>query len=183
MKKVILLFLTVSCAQAEVEGKYYRKNWKHWTDQNQNCLNTRAEILKLRSLVPVLMNKKGCKVITGKWNDYYFPEEHTVAKKIDIDHLIPLMNAHRTGGQIWNKKQKEVFANDPENLVITNREYNRRKGAKGIDAWLPLHKDYACKYVKDWIKIKQKYSLIITDPEKNAIQNLDQQGCQVTQLK
>lgn len=152
--------------------KYSRSDWKHWNDEDGNCLDTRAEILKSRSLVVITMNKKGCKVKTGKWKDYYYPEYHMQASKVDIDHLIPLKHAHDVGAAGWSPRQKEKFANDPENLVITNLKYNRQKGAKGIDEWLPRHKIYACKYIKDWLRLKQKYALHLKDAELISIQSL-----------
>lgn len=152
--------------------RYERKLYKHWTDDNKNCLNTRDEILKARSIGPVMMKKKGCKVISGVWEDYYYDETLTEAKLIDIDHIVPLKNAHESGAFKWNAKEREAFANDPENLVITNKRYNRQKGAKGIDSWLPVNKDYACKYLKDWIKIKTKYKLLLSLAEMNSINAL-----------
>ncbi len=164
---ILCLFVFVSCSTPR-PLKYVRSDWPHWIDQDKDCLDTRAEILKQRSLVPVSMNKKGCKVKSGKWKDYYYPETLTQASQVDIDHLIPLKHAHETGAAHWSTSQKEKFANDPENLVITNRRYNRQKGAKGIDEWLPVHKDYACKYITDWIKLKKKYHLILKSAEKNS---------------
>lgn len=172
MKFLIALTL-LSCApqfEAASIQKYQRKHWKHWTDSDRDCQNTRAEILIARSLTSVSFDRKGCKVMRGKWNDYYFPEVHTLASFVDIDHLVPLKHAHQTGGNKWSKKKKEEFANDPENLVITNKKYNREKGHKGIDQWLPVGQSYACKYIKDWIKIKKKYQLEITSAEKNTIE-------------
>lgn len=169
MTKFLILLFAISCAQLPHAKKYNRKDWKHWVDADHDCLNTRSEILKLRSRGQITLNKKGCTVIGGVWDDYYYPEVHTSAKKVDIDHLIPLKNAHETGGAAWSKNEREVFANDPENLVITNLSYNRKKGAKGIDGWLPVHKDYACKYIKDWVKLKKKYRLLMTDKEQQTV--------------
>lgn len=155
---------------------YDRKEWHHWIDADHNCLDTRAEILKNRSTVPVKMNKKGCKILQGSWPDYYYPEILTKVKHVDIDHLVPLKHAHENGGYEWSQSQKEAFANDPENLVITNKKYNRSKGSKGIDRWLPKDHDYACKYEKDWVKVKVKYNLHFTAPEIDAIK-LMQPSC------
>lgn len=152
--------------------KYSRSDWKHWSDKDGNCLDTRAEILKSRSLEVITMNKKGCKVSLGKWKDYYYPEIHFQATKVDMDHLVPLKHAHDVGAAGWSSNQKEKFANDPENLVITNLKYNRQKGAKGIDEWLPRHKDYACRYIRDWIKLKNKYSLKIRDSELLSLRSI-----------
>jgi hypothetical protein len=177
---LLLVFIaSVSCSSprtkpyttSSVHQKYLRSDWNHWTDRDRNCIDTRGEILTSRSLSTVVMDKRGCRVKSGKWKDYYYPEDHTLAAKVDIDHLVPLKYAHDNGAAGWSEAHKEVFANDPENLVITNRSYNRQKGAKGIDQWLPRHKEYACKYIRDWMKIKKKYKLIIKDQERTAVQD------------
>jgi hypothetical protein len=161
----ILLLVLLSTS---VSAKYKRSEWKHWIDTDHNCLNTRQEILKKRSLETVVLSKKGCTVKGGLWQDYYYPEKHTSADQVDIDHLVPLKHAYDHGGKIWTEKQKRDFANDEENLVITNRKYNREKGSQSIATWLPLHKNYACKYLLDWMKIKKKYALEITSEEQKS---------------
>jgi hypothetical protein len=180
MKYIALIIILISCAQkptlqnGEVEeiGKYTRKDWNHWIDQDRNCLDTRAEILKKRSLVPVEFNKKGCRVVHGKWDDFYHTQVHTNASQVDLDHVVALKNAHLSGGANWSHRSKEEFANDPENLVITNRAYNRKKGAKGVDKWLPVKKEYACKYVKKWMSVKNQYSLRILATEQKTIDQI-----------
>jgi hypothetical protein len=168
-KLSLLLLFLVSFATIAKNSKYNRKEWSHWADENKNCINTRNEILKSRSLVPVQMKPSGCAVLTGKWKDYYYAEVLTDSKKIDIDHLIPLKHAYEVGGAVWPKEMKKQFANDPENLVITNRRYNRQKGAKTISEWLPVDPSYACKYYKDWMNVKKKYQLHIAEEEIKAI--------------
>lgn len=173
--QLILLFLFISCTQPKIQTTkipYNRSEWHHWIDSNKDCINTRHEILKSRSKIAVSYNRKKCAITRGEWDDYYYPEVHTLSKKIDIDHLVPLKHAHENGGAKWTKSQKEIFANDPENLVITNLKYNRKKGAKGIDEWLPVHEAYSCKYIRDWLKVKKKYSLNITPSETRSISSL-----------
>jgi len=96
---IVLFAICCSCTQTRSlpEKKYLRSDWEHWIDKDKDCQNTRQEILIERSLVKVSLNKKGCKVVQGKWMDYYHPEEHIHAKNIDIDHLIPLKHAHDSG--------------------------------------------------------------------------------------
>ena len=177
------LLIIFSCSTNQVrkphlERKYVRSDWHHWSDPDGNCLDTRAEILKKRSLVAVKMDKRGCRVKSGKWNDYYYPETLLEAKLVDIDHVVPLKHAHGVGAASWDSLEKEKFANDPENLVITNRSYNRQKGAKRIDQWLPRHRDYACKYVSDWVKIKKKYALRLNDSERSTVEDF-RKDCQL----
>jgi hypothetical protein len=174
MKIVLLTALLISsCAHdpktSQAPTKYSRKEWKHWTDHDRNCLDMRHEILKTRSLTPPSLNARGCKVLRGQWEDYYFPKNLSIASNVDIDHLVPLKNAHESGGYAWSKRQRETFANDPRVLVITDLKYNRQKGSKGIDRWLPAQKSYACKYVKDWIRVKREYRLHLLEAEKQTI--------------
>ena len=169
---VLVLFLSSCSVPHSSSSRYDRKDWPHWSDFNKNCLNTRSEILKDRSISKIKLNKKGCKVKSGTWDDYYYPERLQHVKEVDIDHLVPLKHAHDHGASHWSRKIKEDFANDPDNLVITHRKYNRAKGPKGIDEWLPLNLEYACKYVKDWIRIKSKYGLTVGSKEKITINEL-----------
>ena len=174
MKLIFILFLMSTCATHEPQKiKYSRQEWRHWSDVDQDCQNTRHEILIARSETSVSMDRKGCRVMKGTWNDYYYPEIHSLSREVDIDHLIPLKHAHEAGGALWSSKKKETFANDPENLVVTNLRYNRQKGAKRIDQWLPVHKAYACKYIKDWLRLKSKYGLRVFESEKATIELSD----------
>ncbi|HLT22368.1 MAG TPA: DUF1524 domain-containing protein [Bacteriovoracaceae bacterium] len=162
--------LTLSaCAQPDVT--YKRKDWQsRWADDDKNCRDTRAEILIERSLVPVTFtNKKKCRVRFGEWKDYYYPEIIKDAKMIDIDHLVPLYEAHKSGGSSWSKLKRKEFANDPDNLVITSRTTNRQKGANTLKNWLPMNIKYACRYYYQWMSIKKKYELKISDEEINSL--------------
>ncbi len=154
-------------APKESVSEYNRSDWKHWIDSDGNCLNTRHELLKKRSLTKAVI--QDCKVVSGSWNDYYYPEIITDLSEIDIDHLIPLKEAHLSGGANWSSQKKSQFANDEENLVITRSSYNRSKGPQTIATWLPSGFTYACKYYKDWMKIKAEYRLKISNEEKMAI--------------
>lgn len=168
MKKIILIliisFSTLASSEAKSPKKYKRKYFKHWIDKDGDCRNKRAEVLKERSSKEVTYNKSKrglCTVKTGEWTDFYYPEVHTQASKVDIDHVVPLKDAWVSGAHAWSKDKRTQFANDDENIVITNRKYNRSKGAQTPLSWAPVHREYYCKYVKLWVKIKQKYDLVI----------------------
>jgi hypothetical protein len=171
---LLALFLLTSCVTTAptppASQPYARSEWKHWIDEDKDCEDTRAEILKLRSEVPVKIDPKTCTVRSGRWKDYYFPEIHLRASRVDIDHLVPLKHAHEAGGASWTSGQKMRFANDPRNLVITNRKYNRTKGAKTPLEWLPAQREYACKYLKDWLALKKSYGLRVASEENSAVE-------------
>jgi hypothetical protein len=170
LKKILLVIFLSSATFASAAIKYKRSDWsKKWDDVDKDCQNARHELLIAQSLIPVVLNKKGCSVISGKWNDYFYPEILTQASQVQIDHLVPLKLAHLDGAAGWSKEQKKAFYHAPENLVITNGKYNGQKGDRGLSKWLPANKEYACKYSRDFLKIKKKYQLTIHPEELNAV--------------
>ena len=149
---------------------YKRAYFNHWLDSDGDCQDLRAELLIQHSQKKVTFKKgsKGsaCLVKYGRWDDFYYNETLTDADNIDIDHVVPLKHAWDTGAREWSAKERERFANDTENLVITNRKYNRQKSAQTPLTWMPINRVYACKYMVKWIYIKGKYKLKVTKEEK-----------------
>lgn len=168
-----ILVLILSVASITVSGDYKRIQWKHWIDDDRDCQNTRQEVLIAESLIPVTMDNRNCKVITGRWFCPYTGKFYTNPSLLDIDHLIPLKHAHMSGGAEWNKERKKEFANyinDPRNLIAVYRGANRQKGAKGPHEWMPKFKPYWCSYLEDWVYIKFKWGLTMTSDEQQFIE-------------
>ena len=96
----LLLFLLLLPAFALAECPAYdRKAWKHWIDEDRDCQNARHEVLIAESSSTVVFKTdKGCRVISGAWNDSYSVRTITDASKLDIDHMVPLKEAHESGG-------------------------------------------------------------------------------------
>lgn len=152
------------------EKKYNRKDWPHWIDKDGDCQNERAEALIAASTTAVKFKReKGCVVSQGKWFDPYTGGYFTDAQKLDIDHIIPLKEAHISGGDSWSREQRRTFANDPENLLVVSARENREKGAKDPANWLPDSTNYHCEYVKLWLRVKTKYALAIDLEEEKVI--------------
>lgn len=149
---------------------YDREDWPHWIDSDGDCQNTRAEQLIAASTVPVTFKKtKGCVVMHGRWYDPYSGKTFALASKLDVDHIVPLLEAHRSGGSNWSKHDKRDFANDPENLLVVSASENRQKGARDPSEWMPDDLDYHCDYLKLWLKVKSKYQLAMDEKEEKAI--------------
>ncbi len=145
--------------------RYSRKYFKHWIDVDGDCQNTRDELLLSWSEAPVkFQTKRRCKVVSGRWKDFYYNEVILDASLIDVDHIVPLKNAWESGANKWSDRIRIDFANDYDNLVVTNRSYNRSKGSQTPLTWSPIDRSYYCKYLNRWIEIKKKYELEI-DPK------------------
>lgn len=175
MRISLFLYIFIYCFAQSWAQEYKRSEWKHWSSQG-NCLNTRAVVLKERSLKEVIFKKRkdgrSCAIERGLWKDFYYNEQIEQAALVDIDHIVPLHHAHETGGGQWSAELKEIFANDPQNLAITNRKYNRQKGSKTPLEWMPVERRYSCRYMKTWMEIKKKYSLSITPKENEFLELL-----------
>ena len=141
--------------------RYDRDAWEHWVDDDNDCQNTRAEVLISHSATPVLYNNiiKRCYVTRGKWYGVYSGEYYYDDDDLDIDHIVPLAYAHAHGGDKWSAAQKRAFANDMDNLLPVSASLNRQKSAKGPTDWMPPYQPYRCEYLGEFDGIMKKYSL------------------------
>ena len=84
-----------------------------WRLEEKDCQNTRQEVLIEESLAKVAFKTdRKCQVATGEWFAPYTGETVTDATRLDIDHMIPLKNAHNSGGWAWDESRKAAFANE-----------------------------------------------------------------------
>jgi len=147
--------------EAEIP-EYDRKEWSHWT--TKDCINTREAVL-IRDAKQIELSEDGCEVLDGVWYDPYSGVTILDPSKIDIDHYVPLKNAHESGAWEWDKEKKKEYANylgNDYHLIAVSATENRRKGAKGPDEYLPPNEDYQCEYIKNWIEVKRDWDLEIT---------------------
>lgn len=159
---------TLVVADDSTKG-YDRKLFKHWIDEDSDGCNTRAEVLIEEAIVRPTIGPK-CKIIGGKWKSPYDSKTITKSSDLDIDHLIPLAEAWRSGASYWSASRRQAFANDLENretLVAVSLSLNRGKGDRDIASWIPIKG--RCQYVKDWIFVKLKYDLTVDTLEAFAL--------------
>jgi hypothetical protein len=118
-----------------------------------------------------------CDVASGSWFDPYGGQTYADPGDIDIDHVVPLANAWRSGASSWDTAKRESFANVPRDLLSVDDGLNQSKGDKGPEAWKPPRKAYWCVYAKRWIGIKYYWDLSVTGAERTALkQMLDRCG-------
>ena len=143
-----------------------------WADVDGDCQDTRDEVLIAESLSPVTFDTRGCNVVSGRWFDPYTGLTFTNPADLDIDHLVPLSEAHKSGGFLWSTSQKREYANNLTNplvLIAVDDGTNSSKGDKDPAAWLPPNTAYRCEYVKSWVTVKKSYGLAIDAAEQEAI--------------
>jgi len=151
---------------------YKRSAFKHWIDADRNGCNTRAEVLIAEAIEKPKVGPK-CKLTGGKWISAYDGKTITNASQLDVDHLVPLAEAWRSGAWKWTAAQRQAFANDLENseaLIAVSAATNRSKGDKDPSLWMPAKG--VCTYIQNWISIKTKYSLSIDTVEADALNSI-----------
>jgi hypothetical protein len=155
---------------APVEVTFKRNEWGNWKDADNDCQDTRAEVLQRDSSVAVTFaGNKTCAVATGQWHDPYTGDQFTRALSLDIDHIVPLEWANNHGGAKWTTQQKQGFTNELENLITVGAGVNRDKGAQGPDKWLPPEANFHCGYLSRFLQIYKSHSLQFLAAEKQAI--------------
>lgn len=148
---------------------------KAWTDVDGNACDTRDDVLR-RDLLEV----KGavCTVRSGILHDPYtgdtitFTRGQTTSEAVQIDHVVPLADAWRTGARKLTKAQRVALANDPVNLFAVDGPTNTRKGDGDAATWLPPRKAFRCTYVAHQIAVKRSYHLWVTKAERAAMQRV-----------
>lgn len=141
-----------------------------WTG---GCRNTRAQVLLRSTKVAVTWTTASqCTVATGSWLDPYTGSVFTQASQLDIDHLVPLADAWRSGAWTWDRSRRVSYANyldDPNHLVAVSASANRSKGDRGPEAWRPPNQASWCWYATSWVGVKARWTLTVTVPEKSAL--------------
>lgn len=177
---IILIILTVCASFAQTYNRY---EWgSSWIDIDKDCQNTRNEVLIEESLIPVTLDVTGCKVLRGLWLCLYTGSIVTDPSKLDIDHLVPLENANASGGYEWAKTTKKEYANvlrNPFHLVAVLSSSNRSKQSKSPDKWMPTFQPFRCTYLREWVKVKEEWNLSMTEDEKNTINTILSEECEL----
>ena len=150
---------------------YSRDKFPHWIDQGNSC-NTREVVLK-RDGTNVKVGSN-CAPTSGTWTSPYDDATWSSPSDVDIDHVVPLADAWRTGASSWTTAQRQAYANDlsdPQLIAVTDR-VNQAKGDKSPDQWKPPSVGYWCTYAKMWVAVKYKFKLTVNTAEKSALTDM-----------
>jgi hypothetical protein len=151
---------------AENRQGYDRDKFRIWVDADHDCRDTRDEVLAAEDLV----RASGCDVQRGMWTSYYDGVTTGDSSGFDIDHLVPLAEAWDSGATRWSPRTRERYANDlgdPRTLVAVTAASNRSKSDRDPAEWLPALAQ--CRYVRQWVAVKIRWSLKVDRAEKRAL--------------
>ena len=169
------LVITVAPVAAGIPD-YDRGDWKHWVDADGDCQDARQEVLIAESLVSVTFETdRECRVESGQWWAPHLGHHLENPSHIDVDHHVPLKNAHDSGGWAWTPEMKEEYANylgEENHLVAISSRHNRSKGARGPEEWAPPDNALWCDYASDWAEIKERWNLTMTQVESEIVMDM-----------
>ena len=169
------LVITVAPIPADIP-EYDRGDWKHWVDTDGDCQDARQEVLIAESLVSVTFETdRQCRVETGRWFGAFTSVYVEDPSDLDIDHLVPLKNAHLSGAWRWDADMRQEYANyleEEDHLIAVTAGANRSKGAKGPEEWGPPDLDYWCQYATDWTEVKARWGLTMTKVESEIVMDM-----------
>lgn len=114
----------------------------------------------------------GCEVANGSWVSGYDNVTITNPSGLDIDHVVPLHEAWKSGADEWTDEERATFANDVVvNLVAVSASSNRAKGDQDPKTWMPPNAGIHCQYLTWWVEVKVKYDLDMDNNEYTAVLN------------
>jgi hypothetical protein len=149
---------------------YSRDLFPHWITIAGTC-NTRETVLR-RDGSGVSVDGS-CRPTSGSWSSEYDGMTVTTASGVEIDHVVPLAEAWRSGASAWTTLRRQSFANDladPE-LIAVSSASNRAKSDQDPSTWRP-RAAYQCTYAKLWIGSKFAWGLQLQSTEKSALQGM-----------
>ena len=162
-------------SRSSTSSQYDRDEWHpRWADHDGDCQDVREEVLIAESEIPVkFASSSECDVASGRWRDPYSGKVFTVPGRLDVDHLVPLKEAHQSGAAKWNVQRKRRYANDLEHshtLIAVEAGENRSKGSRDPAEWMPSNQSFHCDYVERWISVKREWDLKMDASEERAIE-------------
>jgi hypothetical protein len=149
---------------------YSRDRFPHWRETGNNC-DVRDSVLQ-REGTGVRLS--GCNVTGGRWYSAYDGKSFSDPADVDIDHMVPLANAWRSGAADWDDQKRGDFANDLDRpqLHAVSAATNRSKGDQDPAQWKPPRRESWCTYALDWISVKSHWKLTVTTAEKAALADM-----------
>ncbi|GAA4083988.1 HNH endonuclease family protein [Nonomuraea soli] len=154
-----------------IRGYSHKRFQPRWAHHKGRC-DTR-EVVLARDGKGVRRNSS-CHPVRGRWYSPYDGKWLRSERHVDVDHVVPLAYAWRSGAKRWSQAKRRAFANDlwrPE-LKAVSHSVNIAKGGQGPQSWRPPRRAYWCRYAISWITVKHHYKLFVTRGERTALLNM-----------
>lgn len=145
---------------------------RRWADLDGNGCGQRDDVLA-RDLSDVRRRDGSCTVVSGRLVDPWTGAEVAFTKaepsRVQIDHVVSLAEAWRSGAWSWTDERRERYANDLSVLLATAGDVNRAKGDRDAATWSPAGAGRSCAYARHVVDIKTVYGLSVDRAERSAL--------------
>jgi len=141
-----------------------------WLETDRPACNVR-ELVLIAEAITVTEVNQDCRPLDGLWHSWYDDDP----SQLDLDHRVPLAEAHDSGAAVGPAERKSAFANDldlPAALTAVSASSNRTKRADDPADWKPPLRSAWCQYAHDWIAVKVKWSLTADQQEVVALRDM-----------
>lgn len=160
--------LGLAIAPERSASTYDRALFGHWVDADHDGCDTRCEVLEAerRTDLPGL---------SVGWESLYDGYTTDDPHELDIDHVVSLGEAWRSGADTWDPARREAFANDldePDALMAVTAATNRSKSDSDPAAWQPPNHSGWCRWARAVVIVKRKWSLTVDPAEATALTNI-----------
>ena len=163
------MFFKLNAAPERRALRYDRGKFAHWTDANGDGCDTRQAVLISESRVRATRSRD-CTVSSGRWLSMYDERRWTNPSDVDVDHVVALGEAWRSGAHNWSGTTRRRFANDlkfrPSLRAVTDN-VNQSKGDRDPADWMPS--EARCRYVIAWVQVKYRWRLKANAAERAEI--------------
>jgi hypothetical protein len=163
------LLRKVRVAEELDDAGYDRGLFPSWLDADDDGCDTRCEVLTSERLAEL----PG--LVAGGWRSVYDGTTTDDPSQLDVDHVVALREAWRSGAATWDPPRRAAFANDldePSTLIAVSASSNRSKGDRDPSEWRPPDEGQWCTYVTDWLTVKLRWDLAVDPIEFTAVQFL-----------
>lgn len=141
-----------------------------WLDFDGNGCDARDDVLGAESVSGV--GRSGCDVTGGGWVSIYDGVSVTDPAALEVDHLVALAEAWRSGAQAWDSGRRAHFANhldEPDHLIAVTASSKRSKGDSPPDLWRPPQRSSWCRYATASVTVKVSWDLTATTRERDVL--------------
>lgn len=154
---------------------YVRRDYDQggWAVGEDDC-STRERVL-IAEAIRLRGRTERCSAVDGAWLSWYDGRTLTDVRDMEIDHMVPLAEAHRSGAAGWAAALKAAFANDlsnPHSLAAVSARSNRDKRDSDPAAWRPPAGAAWCRYARNWISVKAGWGLAADPAEAAALREM-----------
>ncbi|HEV7647631.1 MAG TPA: HNH endonuclease family protein [Actinophytocola sp.] len=155
----------------DATAPYDRDEWGDWASHGHGC-NTREVVLTAQG--HGTRPGPGCRPVCPTsgpacWTSPYDGARLRDARRVQIDHRVPLGEAARSGAAGWTRAQRQRFYNDPANLVAASVHSNTSKGDDDPARWRPTNRAAWCDYATAYVATKHTYGLSVDRAERDAL--------------